>query len=160
MVPFEAIAIPLYNVATMFGMVDTYAGMVVPAIADGLVTFLFIQFFKDIPPSLIEAARVDGAKWPTIFTKIIVPISVPVFITAGLMIFMNQWNSYLWPLMVTNKTSMRTVQVGITMLNFADGNPYGPIMAASMVVIIPSFLIFLFFRKQIVAGMMAGGVKG
>ena len=67
MVPFEAIAIPLYSVADTFGMVDTYAGMIIPAIADGLVTFLFIQFFKDIPPSLIEAARVDGAKWPVIF---------------------------------------------------------------------------------------------
>ena len=62
MVPFEAIAIPLYNVADSFGMVDTYAGMIIPAIADGLVTFLFIQFFKDIPPSLVEAARVDGAR--------------------------------------------------------------------------------------------------
>ena len=61
-------------------LVDTYAGMIIPAIADGLVTFLFIQFFKDIPPSLVEAARVDGAKWPTIFVKVIIPISIPVFV--------------------------------------------------------------------------------
>ena len=84
MVPFEAIAIPLYNVANGLGMVDTYAGMIVPAIADGLVTFLFIQFFKDIPPSLVEVARADGAKCMTIFIKVIIPISIPVFVTAGL----------------------------------------------------------------------------
>ncbi len=67
MVPFESIAIPLYDVANKMKMVDTYAGMIVPAIADGLVAFLFIQFFKDIPVALIEAARVDGASWPRIF---------------------------------------------------------------------------------------------
>ena len=73
--------------------------------------------------------------------------------------FMSTWNTSLWPMMVTNKKEMRTIQVGITMLNFADGNSYGPVMAASIIVLLPALLLFLVFRRQIVAGMMAGGVK-
>ena len=79
-----------------------------------------------------------------------------VFITA----FIGTWNTYLWPLLVTNKTEMRTVQVGITMLNFSEGTVYGPIMAASIMVLLPSLILFLTFQKRIVSGMMAGGVKG
>ena len=128
-------------------MVDTYAGMIIPAIADGLVTFLFIQFFKDIPPSLIEAARVDGAKWPVIFTKIIMPISVPVFITAGLMIFMNQWNSYLWPLLVARFSGERSIK-------------WTYIYAGSMISAIIPIALFLPFQKYFVEGITAGSVKG
>ena len=92
MIPFEAIALPLYTVVDKFNLVNTRQGMIVPGIANGLVLFLFIQFFKGIPSSLIEAARVDGASLMVIFWKIIIPLSLPVFITAGLMIFMEQWN--------------------------------------------------------------------
>lgn len=160
MVPFEAIAIPLYSVADTFGMVDTYAGMIIPAIADGLVTFLFIQFFKDIPPSLIEAARVDGAKWPVIFTKIILPISVPVFITAGLMIFMNQWNSYLWPLLVARSKEIRTIQIAISQFSGERSIKWTYIYAGSMISAIIPIALFLPFQKYFVEGITAGSVKG
>ena len=160
MVPFEAIAIPLYSVADTFGMVDTYAGMIIPAIVDGLVTFLFIQFFKDIPPSLIEAARVDGAKWPVIFTKIIMPISVPVFITAGLMIFMNQWNSYLWPLLVARSKEIRTIQIAISQFSGERSIKWTYIYAGSMISAIIPIALFLPFQKYFVEGITAGSVKG
>ena len=160
MVPFEAIAIPLYSVADTFGMVDTYAGMIIPAIADGLVTFLFIQFFKDIPPSLIEAARVDGAKWPVIFTKIIMPISVPVFITAGLMIFMNQWISYLWPLLVARSKEIRTIQIAISQFSGERSIKWTYIYAGSMISAIIPIALFLPFQKYFVEGITAGSVKG
>ena len=160
MVPFEAIAIPLYSVADTFRMLDTYAGMIIPAIADGLVTFLFIQFFKDIPPSLIEAARVDGAKWPVIFTKIIMPISVPVFITAGLMIFMNQWNSYLWPLLVARSKEIRTIQIAISQFSGERSIKWTYIYAGSMISAIIPIALFLPFQKYFVEGITAGSVKG
>ena len=160
MVPFEAIAIPLYNVANSFGMVDTYAGMIIPAVANGLVTFLFIQFFKDIPPSLIEAARVDGAKWPAIFLKIIVPISVPVFITAGLMVFMDQWNSYLWPLLVARSKEIRTIQIAISQFSGERSIKWTYIYAGSMVSAIIPIALFLPFQKYFVEGITAGSVKG
>lgn len=160
MVPFEAIAIPLYGVANSLGMVDTYAGMIVPAIADGLVTFLFIQFFKDIPPSLVEAARVDGAKWPTIFIKVIMPISIPVFVTAGLMIFMNQWNSYMWPLLVARSKDIRTIQIAISQFTGERSIQWTYIYASSLISAIIPICLFLPFQKYFVEGITAGSVKG
>ena len=74
--------------------------------------------------------------------------------------FISTWNTYLWPMLVTNNPLMRTVQVGVTMLNNEDGNVYGPIMAASMMVLVPTAMIFLIFRKKIVSGMMGGAIKG
>lgn len=160
MVPFESIAIPLYSVASKLGMVDTYAGMIIPAIADGLVAFLFIQFFKDVPVALLEAARVDGASWPRIFVKIIVPICKPVFVTAGLMIFMNQWNSYMWPLLVARSKEIRTIQIAISAFNGERSIQWTYIYAASLVSAIIPICMFLPFQKHFVAGITAGSVKG
>ncbi len=160
MVPFEAIAIPLYSVASKMKMVDTYAGMIIPAIADGLVIFLFIQFFKDLPPSLVEAARVDGAKWSTVFVKVIMPISVPIFVTAGLMIFMNQWNSYMWPLLVARSKDIRTIQIAVSEFSGERSVKWTYIYAASMISAIIPIALFLPFQKYFVEGITAGSVKG
>lgn len=160
MVPFESIAIPLYDVANKLKMVDTYAGMIVPAIADGLVAFLFIQFFKDIPVALIEAARVDGASWPRIFAKIIMPISKPVFVTAGLMIFMNQWNSYMWPLLVARSKEIRTIQIAISAFSGERAIQWTYIFAGSLISAIIPISLFLPFQKYFVEGITAGSVKG
>ena len=114
MIPFEAIALPLYQVADRLNMVNTYQGMIIPGIASGLVMFLFIQFFRDAPAELLEAARVDGAKISIIFLKILMPLSKPIFITAGLMLFMDQWNSYLWPLLIARSKDIRTIQIALS----------------------------------------------
>lgn len=160
MVPFEAIAIPLYGVVDELKMVDTYYGMILPAAADGLVTFLFIQFFRDIPPSLMEAARVDGARWPTIFARIIMPISKPVFITAGLMIFMNQWNSYLWPLLVARSKEIRTIQIALSQFKGERSIQWTYIYAGAMLSALIPICLFLPFQKYFVEGITSGGVKG
>lgn len=160
MVPFEAIAIPLYGVVDHLKMVDTYYGMILPAVADGLVTFLFIQFFKDIPSSLIEAARVDGARWPVIFAKIIMPISKPVFITAGLMIFMNQWNSYLWPLLVARSKEIRTIQIALSQFKGERTIQWTYIYAGALISALIPICLFLPFQKYFVEGITSGGVKG
>lgn len=160
MIPFEAIAIPLYGVAEKLNLVDTYAGMVLPAVSDGLVVFLFVQFFKDIPISLLEAARVDGAKWPTIFMKIILPISKPVFVTAGLMIFMNQWNSYMWPLLVARSKEIRTIQIAISSFSAERSIQWTYIYAGSMISALIPIILFLPFQKYFVEGITAGSVKG
>ena len=160
MVPFESIAIPLYDVASKLNIVDSYAGMIVPAIADGLVAFLFIQFFKDIPIALVEAARVDGASWPRIFLRIIMPISVPIFVTAGLMIFMNQWNSYMWPLLVARSKEIRTIQIAISAFRGERGIQWTYIFAASLISASIPICLFLPFQKYFVEGITAGSVKG
>lgn len=160
MVPFESIAIPLYSIASKLGMVNTYAGMVIPAVADGLVAFLFIQFFKDIPQGLVEAARVDGATWPRIFVKIIMPISVPVFVTAGLMIFMNQWNAYMWPLLIARDKEMRTIQIAMSAFNGERSIKWTYIYAGALISALIPISLFLPFQKYFVEGITAGSVKG
>jgi ABC-type glycerol-3-phosphate transport system permease component len=160
MIPFEAIAMPLYNVVNQFGWVDTLHGILIPSIADGLVLFLFTQFFRDIPPSLIEAARVDGANWRTVFFRIIMPSSVPVFVTAGLMIFMNQWNSYMWPLLVARSKNIQLIQIAISSFRGEHNTLWACIYAGSIIsALIPLFL-FLPFQKNFIQGIISSGVKG
>jgi ABC-type glycerol-3-phosphate transport system permease component len=160
MIPFESIAMPLYNVVNRFGWVDTFYGLVIPSIADGLVLFLFTQFFRDIPTSLIEAARVDGANWATVFLKIIMPSSVPVFITAGLMVFMNQWNAYLWPLLIARSKSIRLIQIALSDFRTENWTLWGCIYAGTIVSALIPVLLFLPFQKYFVQGIISSGVKG
>ena len=160
MVPFESIAIPLYATVSKLGMVDTYAGMVLPAVADGMVIFLFIQFFKDLPVSLIEAARVDGASWPKIFVRVIIPIAIPIFVTASLMIFMGQWNSYMWPLLVARTKEIRTVQIAISAFYGEYGVSWTYVYAATVVAMLFPIALFVPLQKYYVEGITAGSVKG
>jgi ABC-type glycerol-3-phosphate transport system permease component len=160
MIPFEAIAMPLYNVVNQFGWVDTLHGIIIPSIADGLVLFLFTQFFRDIPSSLIEAARVDGANWSTVFIKIIMPSSIPVFVTASLMIFMNQWNSYLWPLLIARSRDIQLIQIAISSFRGQRNTLWACLYAGSIIsALIPLFL-FLPFQKNFVQGIISSGIKG
>jgi ABC-type glycerol-3-phosphate transport system permease component len=160
MIPFEAIAMPLYNVVNRFGWVDTLHGIIIPSVADGLVLFLFTQFFRDIPSSLIEAARVDGANWRTVFIKIIMPSSVPVFVTAGLMIFMNQWNSYMWPLLVARSKNIQLIQIAISSFRGEHNTLWACIYGGSMISALIPLLLFLPFQKNFVQGIISSGVKG
>lgn len=160
MVPFESIAIPLFRVVNGLGWVDTYMGLIVPTVADGLVLMLFTQFFKDMPISLIEAARVDGAGYGTIFAKIIVPLSKPVFITAGLMVFMNSWNAFLWPLVVASKPQMRMVQVALAMFQTERATLWSLLFAAATISALIPLLLFLPFQKYYVEGITSSGIKG
>ncbi|MDR2371370.1 MAG: carbohydrate ABC transporter permease [Treponema sp.] len=160
MIPFESIAMPLYNVVNQFKWVDSIYGLVVPSVADGLVLFLFTQFFRDIPVSLIEAARVDGANWAAVFIRIILPGSVPVFVTAGLMIFMNQWNSYLWPLLIARTKRFQMIQIALSSFRGEHFTLWACVYAGSIIsALIPLFL-FLPFQKYFVQGIVSSGVKG
>jgi ABC-type glycerol-3-phosphate transport system permease component len=160
MIPFEAIAMPLFNVVNQFGWVDTLHGIIIPCIADGLMLFLFTQFFRDIPISLIEAARVDGASWITVYIRIIMPSSVPVFITAGLMTFMGQWNSYMWPLLVARSRNMQMIQIAISSFRGERSTLWACLYAGSIISAFIPLFIFLPFQKHFVQGMLSSGVKG
>ncbi|MDR0473048.1 MAG: carbohydrate ABC transporter permease [Treponema sp.] len=160
MIPFEAIAMPLFNVVNQFGWVDTLHGIIIPCIADGLMLFLFTQFFRDIPVSLIEAARVDGANWGTVFVRIIVPSSIPVFVTAGLMTFMNQWNSYMWPLLVARSRNIQMIQIAISSFRGERNTLWACLYAGTIISAIIPLLFFLPFQKNFVQGMISSGVKG
>lgn len=160
MVPFESIAIPLYKVVDQLKWVDTYQGLVFPTIADGLVLFLFVQFFTGVPQSLFESARIDGANWFQVFTKILIPISKPVFTTAGLMTFISEWNSFLWPLLVAHGKNMRLIQVALSDFTAEHVTLWSCLYAASVISALIPLVIFLPVQKYYVQGIASSGIKG
>ena len=103
---------------------------------------------------------IDGCGNLRFFLRILLPSTTPVLLTVFISSFIGTWNTYLRPLLVTNVNEMRTAQVAITMLNVSDTNPFGPVMAASILILLPAIVIFVVFQKRIVSGMMAGAVKG
>ena len=160
MIPFESIAIPLYQLVDKLGWIDTSWALIVPALANGMQLFLFRQFFRDLPISLLEAARVDGATWPQIYAKIIVPLSKPIFITAGLMIFVGQWNAHLWPLIAVRSEESRTIAIALTSLKLEEETLWNCLYAGSIVSALVPITLFLPLQKYFVAGITKGGVKG
>lgn len=160
MVPFESIAIPLYKVVYQFNWVNTIWGLVVPGIADGLVLFLFVQFFSSIPVGMFEAARIDGANWLQIYWRILLPMSKPVLITAALMVFINQWNSFLWPLLVAHGRDIRLIQVALSDFTAEHVTLWSCLYAASVVSALIPLLLFLPFQKYYVDGITSSGIKG
>lgn len=160
MIPFESIALPLYNLISSLKWVDTLAAMIVPSVANGLVLFLFRQFFQDLPVAFLEAARVDGATLRQMFVKIVIPLSLPVFITAGLMLFITYWNSYLWPLLVARSDNIQTIQIALATLKMENETLWSCIYGGSVISAIIPLMMFLPFQKYFVEGITSSGVKG
>lgn len=161
LIPGDAVLISNYKTVATWGLIDTYLGMMIIFFVNVLNIFMFRQHFLSISKELYEAGRVDGCSNFRIFVQIMVPVSKPIIATVFMSSFVQIWNTYLWPMLVTNSDMLRTVQVGVTMLNSADGGTiYGPIMAASTMVVIPTILVFVIFQKQIVSGVVAGAIKG
>ena len=161
LVPFEAIAVPLYLTIQKLGWGDTIYALIVPALAHGLSIFLFRQFFMGIPSDLVDAAIIDGAGWFKIFWKIFLPISKPAMITAGLLLFLSQWQSFIWPLIAVQSKNLRMVQVAIAYSTAVENVLYWNRFAAAafLVGIIPLFLIFP-LQKYYVRGISTSGLKG
>ena len=160
MVPTDSIALPLYSLISDMGLVNSLTALILPSVSSGLAMFLFTQFFRGIPKSLLEAARVDGANWGHIFYKIVVPLSIPVFITAGLMIFVNEWNNYLSPLLVTRSAEVRTIQVSLAYFKDENETFWSYIYAASSISAIVPVLVYLPLQKYFVQGIASSGIKG
>lgn len=160
MVPIDSIALPLYSLIASLGLVDSYWALILPSVSSGLAMFLFTQFFRNIPKSLLEAARIDGANIIQVFIKIILPLSIPVIITAGLMIFVTEWNNYLWPLLVTRSPEVRTIQVALAYFKDEHETFWSYIYAASSISALVPVLMFLPLQKYFVQGVTSSGLKG
>ena len=168
-VPFETIAIPLLLIFSKLpwigldgfstGWLNSYRVQIVPFIADGLTIYLFVQYFKDLPGELIEAARVEGASWGQIYRRIVMPLSGPVLATAAILKFLAMYNQYLWPLMVVQQEGYRPVMVGLQyffQLNIA----WGEIMAYLSLITVPVLVFYLFLQRAFIASIASTGVKG
>ncbi|MEG0752800.1 MAG: carbohydrate ABC transporter permease [Angelakisella sp.] len=160
MIPSDIVLVTNYQTTASLGLINTYMGMMIIFLVSATNIFMMRQYFLTFSLSLKEASAVDGCGNLRFFFQILLPLSTPVMTTIFISSFIGTWNTYLWPMLVTNDNLMRTVQVGVTMLNFPDGTVYGPIMAASILVLLPTLIIFVVFQKKIVGGIMGGAVKG
>ncbi len=168
-VPFETIAIPLLLEASKlpwigasgitWGWLNSYRVQIVPFIADGLTIYLFVQYFKDLPGELIEAARVEGATWFDIYRRIVMPLSGPVLATAAILKFLAMYNQYLWPIMVTQEEGYRPVMVGLQYF-FQLNRAWGEIMAYLSLITVPVLAFYLYLQKAFIASIASTGVKG
>lgn len=158
-VPFESVLLPEYLINNSLHMLDNYAALAVPFIADCFSIFLFRQFFTQIPDALIEAAHIDGASTGKIFTSIVVPSSKPVYATAAVLVIVGHWGDFLWPLMAVTKQNLWTVQMGIAAFFTEPPIKYGPIMAALTLSSVPIIVIFMFLQKYYVQGITSTGIK-
>ena len=168
-VPFETIAIPLLLIFSKLpwigldgfstGWLNSYRVQIVPFIADGLTIYLFVQYFKDLPGELIEAARVEGASWGQIYRRIVMPLSGPVLATAAILKFLAMYNQYLWPLMVVQQEGYRPVMVGLQYF-FQLNVAWGEIMAYLSLITVPVLVFYLFLQRAFIASIASTGVKG
>ncbi|GLC78638.1 carbohydrate ABC transporter permease [Lacrimispora brassicae] len=160
MVPGEATIVPLFITANSMHLIDSYAGLLLPSVAVSMNLIIMVTFFKGIPDSLIEAARIDGAGELTIFARIIMPLSKAVVSTISIFAFIGSWNNYLWPLLCAMDSSKFTLPVGIPIFAGTYTVDYVKPMTANMIASIPAIIIYLIFEKQIVQGITMSGVKG
>ena len=159
LVPFEAISIPLYTVVRSLGWLDTYLALIVPGVANGIVIFLFRQFFSQVPRELVDAARIDGASWLTIFVRIYLPLSKPVIDSAALLIFLFQWEAFLWPLISTRSEGLKVIQVALAGFEERYRTLWNELFAAATVAALIPLLILLPLQRFYVQGVTAGGFK-
>ena len=160
MIPGQAIIIANYLTVVRMGLIDTFGSMILPYTASAFCIFNMRQAFLSLPRELNESAKIDGCNSLQFFVWIGLPLTKPFLGSLGIYTFLSVWNQYLWPLLVPNSVGMRTVQIGIGMLQNAEGNSYGPVMAAAIMILVPSILIFIIGQKSLISGLTAGAIKG
>lgn len=159
MIPGQALIISNYLTVSSLGMIDSYGALILPYMASAFSIFFLRQAFMTLPRELHEAAKLDGCGSLRFLVGIVLPLSKPAIGSIGVYQFLQAWNMYMWPLLVTNSTAKRTVQVGMGMLRNAEALMIGPIMAGVVMILIPSILAFILGQKQLIAGLTAGSVK-
>lgn len=161
MVPAQVALVPNYVLIAGMGGVNTYWGIILPGLGTAFGTFLLRQQFLALPKEIVEAAEMDGAGHVTRLFRVIVPVTTPTIATVALVTVVNEWNDYLWPLIVTNSGDMMTLPVGLSQLSNSEGDlgQYPMLMAGAVVVIVPVLILFAFLQRYIVAGLTQGAVR-
>ncbi|MER7809959.1 carbohydrate ABC transporter permease [Streptomyces sp900116325] len=159
MIPFDAIAIPLSDIFRDWGLQNTYTGLILPGIGNGLAIFLLRQFFLAVPRELVEAARMDGLSWWGVFTKIYVPLSRPALIGAGLTLFTFQWQSYMWPLLVGTEPDKQLGPIALGTLQGQMVVDYGQVFAAAVVLTVIPLLVLLRLQRYFTQSIAGSGLK-
>lgn len=160
MVPGEATIISNYLTVSSWGLLDTYLVLIVPSMTSAMGIFLFRQFYMTFPISLYESAKLDGCGNLRFIIKILMPLTKSAIGAMAVYTFINAWNMYMWPLLVTGSDAMRTVQIGIGMLDSTESQSMSMMIAGVIIIIVPSISIFIVGQKQLIKGMFSGAVKG
>jgi multiple sugar transport system permease protein len=159
LISLPVIIVPLFMLVRELGMLDSYAGLIIPAIFNAFGIFLLRQFYLSVPRELEEAALIDGAGYWRIYWSIILPLSKPILSALAIFFFVVNWNAFLWPLTITTDQDLWVVQVAIASFQQQYSASWNYIMAASTVVALPTLLLFLVFQRQIVESIKTGGLK-
>jgi len=159
MLPAHIVIIPLYLLIYKAGMYDTYWALILPFLVNPIGIFLVKQYVDSLPKSMEEAARIDGANEMTILFRIVMPLCKPALAVLAIQSFMTNWNSFLFPLILTSSESVRTLPVGLALYQGHQAIDWPHLMAGSSLAVVPILVIFLFFQKNIVSGITAGAIK-
>ncbi|HNQ99203.1 MAG TPA: carbohydrate ABC transporter permease, partial [Trueperaceae bacterium] len=159
-IPGEVTMLPLFLLVSRLGWIDTYQGLTVPFLASAFAVFFLRQFFLTIPHELEEAARLDGAGRWRVLLQIVLPLARPALATITLFIFLSEWDNYLWPLIVTNSETMRTLPIGLRYFVEESGSQLNLMMAGAVMAVMPILLLFFMAQRQFIEGIAMTGSKG
>jgi len=159
MIPQQALLIPDYIILSKIGWINTFAALIVPWLASAYSVFFLRQFFLQLPKDLYDAAIIDGCTKFQFYYKILLPLCKPPMVTLGIFSFLASWNSFVWPLIVTNDTSLRVIQVGLSYFSSEAGTKWGPLMAASTITILPLVIMYMVAQRQFVESQAMSGMK-
>jgi multiple sugar transport system permease protein len=160
MIPVEMLVIPWFVMSSRLDWVDSYWGLMFPTMITAFGIFLMRQFFQTLPSTLIDSSRIDGLSEFGIFRLIALPLVTPALSALGIFTFIKNWNAFLWPLVIVESPTMRTLPVGAALFSGEAGAAWNLIMTASALSILPVFIVFLFFQRNIIQGVVLSGIKG
>jgi multiple sugar transport system permease protein len=159
MLPLEIVLVPTFLVVQQLGMVNSYGGLIVPLAVDAFGIFLMRQFIRDLPDSLIEAARLDGCSELGIFFRIVLPNCKPALGALALLSFRDTWDQFLWPYIIAASDALKTFPLGLAQMEGIDSAAYHQIMALAVIGMIPTAILFLLFQRAFVRGIALSGLK-
>jgi ABC-type glycerol-3-phosphate transport system permease component len=159
MLPIEVLMVPTFLIVKDLGWLNSYQGLVVPMVADAFGVFLMRQFMREVPDSLIEAARIDGAGELGTYFRIVVPLSWPAIVTLAIFTWRETWDAFVWPFIVVTQDELRTVPLGLLRFQEEYVTTYNEVMAISAVAMVPLLLLFLGFQRAFVRGIALSGLK-
>jgi sn-glycerol 3-phosphate transport system permease protein len=161
MVPNQITVISNYALIDHLGLRNSFPGIILPLTGVAFGTFLMRNHFLTLPAEVIEAARTDGARWWQLLVRVVLPMSGPTMVAFGIITVVSEWNEYLWPFLMSDDASVAPIPVGLTFLQQAEGvTNWGPVMAVTLLAMLPILLIFLVLQRQMIKGLTSGAVKG
>ncbi|MFG2058445.1 carbohydrate ABC transporter permease [Micromonospora sp. NPDC048930] len=160
MLPVSVTLLPTYLIANRLHLVDSYAGLIVPAIAGPFGVYLLRQFILKIPDSLMDAARIDGASQFRVFRSVVLPLCLQPMAVLAIFVFVANWNSFLWPLLMAQSDDMKTITVGMATSNTQFSQNVNGITAMAMFSLLPMAILFLAFQRYFIRGVLAGAFRG